>query len=117
MAHAHTVDLDCDQYATFIQQIQRNDANGDPINLTNYTARMTVRDAYGGLVLITLTESAGITLGGGTGLITIRIEAAVTATFAAGNYVYDLLTISGAGTALKPIRGEFKVWPGATTLT
>lgn len=63
-----------------------------PVNLTGYTAKLEIRDRKGGSVLhTTLTEVAGITLGGAAGTIAIHIEGSVTATFTFSRAVYDLV--------------------------
>lgn len=64
--------------------------NGSAWNLTGYTATLTVRAAASTFspALLTLTETAGVTLSNGT--FTIEITPAQLAAFEAGNYQYDL---------------------------
>ena len=62
-----------------------------PVNLTNYTAKLEIRDRKGGTTLYeTLTETDGITLGGVAGTIALHIEAADTAAYAFTRAAYDL---------------------------
>lgn len=62
-----------------------------PVDLTDYTAKLEIRDRKGGSVLYeTLTETDGITLGGVAGTIALHIEAADTAAYTFSRAVYDL---------------------------
>jgi len=68
-----------------------------PVDMTGYTARMTVKNKVGGTVLLTLTtENGGITLDNVAKTITLFIDAATTAAFTWKTGVYDLEMVSGA---------------------
>ena len=95
---AATVNLAIEQGATFVKSLlwQAGDPLA-PLNLTGYTARMQIRPSVGSYeVLLELTSSAGIALGGAAGTIVITITAAQTAAMTKLSGVYDLEMINGA---------------------
>ena len=80
------------------------------VNLTGYTARMQAReDVTSSDTILSLTQASGITLGGAAGTIVIALNAASTAALVAGNYVYDLELVSGAGVVTRLVQGTFTV--------
>lgn len=102
------------QGRTFTLPILREDSNGDPINLTGYTAKFQVRPSpESNTVLVSLTEADGITVGGTDGMVTITIAAAVMATLAAGSYwaELELLAPSDQEPAISVMPGPFLVSP------
>jgi|LauGreDrversion4_2_1035121.scaffolds.fasta_scaffold00642_3 hypothetical protein len=104
-------DIVCDQGATFSRIFTWQDDAANPVNLTGYTARMQVRDeADSSTAALSLTtENSRITLGGTAGTITLLVSATDTAAVVAGEYVYDLEIVSGAGTVTRLIQGCFTV--------
>ena len=104
-------DIVCDQGATFNRQLTWLDDSANPVNVTGYTARMQVRDGVdGSTALLSLTtENSRISLGGTAGTITLTVSATDTAAVVAGEYVYDLELVSGAGTVTRLIQGCFVV--------
>lgn len=99
-----------EQGATLTRTITWNNTAGQPINLTNYTARMQVRNDYdSSTALLTLTtENGGITLGGVLGTVIVTVSASSMALVASGSYVYDLeLVLSDVVTRL--VQGSFTV--------
>lgn len=109
-------DIICDQGATFNRVLTWQDSNGDPINLTGYTAKMQIRpEASSSTTTLSLTtENSRISLGGAAGTITLTIAAADTAAVTAGQYVYDLELVSGAGTVTRLVMGSFLNRPEVT---
>jgi hypothetical protein len=92
------------------------DSAGAAVNLTGYTARLKVKDKYGGTQLLSITSSDSITLGGAAGTITINVAAATTAALAApASGVYDLELVSGAGVVTRLLEGTVKIAPEVTT--
>lgn len=80
------------------------------VSLTGYTAKLQVRrTATHPDVLVELTHSAGLTLGGAAGTIVITISAATTAAIEAGKWVYDLQLTSGASAVKYLLSGRFQV--------
>ena len=75
--------LHVQQGATFSYVYTHRDSAGAAVNLTGYTARMSIRDCYGGALLAYLStgaDAAGgtITLGGSAGTVTIAMTATQT---------------------------------------
>lgn len=94
-----TYNITSQQYATFDETWTLKDENGDPFNLTGYTAQLQVRESYSSTsTLFSLSSGSGITLGGALGTVVISIAATVTDDVAPGNYVYDFLLTSGSTT-------------------
>jgi hypothetical protein len=82
---------------------------GTAVNLTNYTAAMQVRESLSAATpTISLTSSAGITLGGTAGTIALVIPASTMGSATPGSYVYDLELNSG-GTITRLMQGTFQV--------
>ena len=99
-----------EQGATLTRTITWNNSLGQPINLTNYTARMQVRNDYdSSTALLTLTtENGGITLGGVLGTVILTVSASSMALVASGSYVYDLELVSN-DVVTRLVQGSFTV--------
>jgi hypothetical protein len=110
-----TLNLTFPQGATWSLALTWNDDDGDPINLTGYTARMQVRITYGAAAtILSLANGSGITLGGAAGTITLSVAATTTATVNSGTYVYDLELQSGGGEVTRLVEGTLEVTPEVT---
>ncbi len=91
-------------------EIQWNDINGDPIDLTPYSARMQIRSDYGssGTLFASLTstldsDGTGLNLSGSnsakipeSGSIGLTISAASSSNFTFEEAKYDLEMVSGS---------------------
>ena len=91
-------------------EIQWNDINGDPIDLTPYSARMQIRSDYGssGKLICSLTstldsDGTGLNLLGAnstkpltSGSIGVIISATSSSNFDFGEAIYDLEVVSGS---------------------
>jgi hypothetical protein len=90
-------DISTEQGSTLSRVVTYTNAEGNPVNLTGYTARMQVRPrATSGLAYLSLTSpTGGLTLGASTGTITILVDGAITSEIPSGNYVYDLEVVNG----------------------
>ena len=84
-----------DQGADFYLNVTWLDANGNPYNLTGYTASFTLRQDFGKPVVFNLTESSGLTLGGSAGTIVIHATS-TQASQPEGSYVAELMVNSGS---------------------
>lgn len=83
--------------------------SASPVDLTNYTSAMQVRNSYSASATIaSLTSSSGITLGGAAGTITVEIDADEMTDIPAGKYVYDLELDSGSEVT-RLLQGTFTV--------
>ena len=108
-----TYNITCPQGATYDTTFTVTQ-NGSPLNLTGYTAALQVRDSYSATAAeISLTNGAGITLGGTAGTINVVVASTVTAGVAANTYVYDLELYSGA-TTTRLLQGFWKHTPEVT---
>jgi hypothetical protein len=81
-----------EQGATFTLSILWKDNDNNPIDITNYSARMQIRKTYESDPVISLTSDlgGGITLGGEAGTIDILIEADATENIEIRQGRYDL---------------------------
>ena len=101
--------------ANFTRTITWKDNAGSAINITGYTAKMMFRPWQSdGTVLITLTETSGLTLGGSAGTIGISILAAVTGAITVPSGVYDLELISPTGVVTRLLEGSVNFSPAVT---
>ena len=109
-------DILADQGATFSRNIHWYKANGDPEDLTDYSARMQVLQRYvsTSTVLSLTSPSGGISLGGGSGAITLTVSASTMAGVTAGDYVYDLEMVASNGVVTRLLQGSFTVRPEVT---
>jgi hypothetical protein len=103
-----TYDISAEQGTNYLTAITYTDDDGDPVNLTGYTARMQVRRFTGSPIpFITLTSSSGLTITAASGVIDMAITAAALSAIPAGSYKYDLEIVSGAGVVTKLLGGDF----------
>ena len=89
-----------------------NDAQGDAVNLTTYTASSQLRKSYYSSSANTMTA---IVTGNANGEITLTMTAANTALLTPGRYVYDLvITNSTDNSKTRVIEGIAIVLPSVT---
>jgi hypothetical protein len=111
---AATYNLAIEQGATFSAQITWNDSDGDPVDLTGYTAELDIRSGPASdTELLELTNGSGLTLGGAAGTVDIVITAAQTSALPAGRLAYDLLLTTGS-TKTRLVEGKAIVSPAVT---
>ena len=81
--------------------------NGTAEDVTNHTAKFELRDHLGqtGDALLSLTESAGITVGTTNGKFTVTITD-VQAVFGNREMYYDLIVTSATGDDVRLLRGN-----------
>jgi hypothetical protein len=99
-----------DQGSIWNLTIVYQDSDGDPIDLTGYTAAMQLRQNYNSeLADLTLTTAnGGLTINGPTGTIQVSASAVQTGLLSAGFYVYDLELTSGSNIS-RLIQGQITV--------
>lgn len=112
---ASEVNFTLDQGSTFSLSCVYKDSEGNPINLTEYTARSQARETVdASTTLWNLVSPNDITLGGSSGEITLTIPATTTANYPAGKtYFYDLELITGS-TVIRLIQGQIYISPEVT---
>ena len=88
-----------------------DDAQGDAVNLSGYSADAQLRKSYYSTTAnnftVTVTNDA-------TGEITMAMTAANTANLSPSRYYYDLLITAGDGTKTRVIEGIATVSPSVT---
>lgn len=96
-----------EQNATWARQLVYLDDAGDPVDLTGYTATMTLREAAADVAALALTSSpaAGITLGGAAGTIAITMTAAQTMALRPIKHKHDLLLVAPGGGQTRLLEG------------
>ena len=111
------IDLEIEQGATFTADLSAADAAGDPIDLTGYTARMSIkRDARESTALLELTTANGrILITAATGLVQLVLTAAETAAISTWTRgVYDLELVSAGGDVTRLAEGAVSVSANVT---
>ena len=87
-----------------------------PVDLTGYTARMSIKDKIGGAVLHSLTtENDGITIDTAAKTVLLSIPAATTEDFTWSRGVYDLEMVSATGKVTRIISGRIVLSREVTT--
>ena len=101
----------CNKGSTFnpIITLYSDEARTTPIDLSGYTARMSVRKDVNTAPIITLTTSGGITIDGPNGQVLPLIDNATTSGFATDTYKYSLELESGSGIVKRRLEGPFVV--------
>lgn len=84
--------------------------DGNPVNLTGYTALMKLRTEPSGDAILSLSNGSGITLGGAAGTIAVAITATQMTALEAGSYLYDL-KLTQASTVTRLLQGSFLITP------
>lgn len=109
------LNLEIEQGADWAKSLLWKDSDGNPVDLTNFTARMHVRETFGAadpLVELT-TENGRIALGGAAGTIDLSLDNATTTaleyTDGRAPFVYDLELVAGAGQVTRLVYGKVKV--------
>lgn len=114
---AGTYNIICEQNATFQMFFPwKNEQTGIPYDLTGYTALMQVRTAKcdGATLIIEFSTANGsIVLGGVAGTVQVNATPTQTAALVAGQYLYDLLLITGSN-KYRVLQGTFTVSGGVT---
>jgi hypothetical protein len=99
-----------DQGTTFSLSLVVNDQNGDPKDLSDYTAAAQMRKSYYTNTSIDFTAEISLPE---EGEVTISLTAAETTAIKAGRYVYDI-EITGEGETLRVLEGIVVINPEVT---
>lgn len=106
------LELTIEQGANLTSIVTVNDAQGDAVNLTTYSASSQLRKSYYSSSANTLTATV---TGNANGQITLSMTAANTALLTPGRYVYDLvITNSTDNSKTRVIEGTAIVLPSVT---
>ena len=100
-----------EQGATLDRTFIYKDGDGDPLDLTGFTARMHLRSrASAATTLLELTTTNGrIVITGATGTIRLVAPASVTAALNFNTAVYDLEIESAVGTVTRLLQGTIEL--------
>lgn len=79
-----------------------------PVDLTNYTAAMQVKENPNASAVISISNGSGITLGGTAGTIALNVSATTMGSATAGFYQYDL-ELNSAGEVTRLLQGKFEI--------
>jgi len=106
------LELTIEQGANLTSVVTVNDAQGDAVNLSTYTASSQLRKSYYSSSSNTLTA---VVTGNANGQITLSMTAANTALLTSGRYVYDLvITNSVDNSKTRVIEGTAIILPSVT---
>jgi len=106
------LEISIEQGANLTSVVTVNDAQGDAVNLTTYSASSQLRKSYYSSSANTLTATV---TGNANGQITLTMTAANTALLTPGRYVYDLvITNSVDNSKTRVIEGTAIVLPSVT---
>ena len=106
------MEITIEQGANLTSIVTVNDAQGDAVNLTTYSASSQLRKSYYSSSANTL---AATVTGNANGQITLTMTAANTALLTPGRYVYDLvITNSTDNSKTRVIEGTAIVLPSVT---
>ena len=96
MAVVYNVEID--QGADWFLNVNYDNPNGTPVNITSYTAALQLRSlpSSATAVLTLTTANGGITITGASGLVAIHATATQTREIDEGVYYYDLEITSPA---------------------
>ena len=112
---AAIANLSIDQGATFTSDVTVKDANGNPFDLTGYTAAAKLAKGYSSTRTrtdFTATVAADAT----SGVVTLSLTSTQTTALDAERYVYDLeITQTSSGNVTRVIEGIITVRPQVTT--
>jgi hypothetical protein len=108
---AGRLDLLIEQGSTFEEPLIWK-SGGVAVDVTGYTARLTIRDRVGGSVLLALTtENGRIAVGTTDGSIRLTVTDEDTATIGWTHGVYVLEVTSPAGVTRRLLEGKVRVSP------
>lgn len=108
---ADFVELYIDAGSTFSSDVTVNDANGQPINLTNFQARAQLRKSY---YSTTATNFVVTKISANSGILNMSISAANTANIRPGRYVYDVEIEDASNVVTRIFEGIVVVSPNVT---
>lgn len=117
MSATPSYDIEIVQGATFEITFVYKDGAGAAVDLSDYTARMQVREGIGGKVMADLSHIAGIALGadGGVGVtINAATTRAMTPTSGDRIALFDLFLSAPSGKVVRLVEGAARVRAAVT---
>lgn len=99
---------------TFTRVLTWRDSSGDLVDLGGYSAKLQLRDSITNALILELTSSSGLTLGGSAGTITWQMTTAQTIALPTGSLAYDLRMTNGTGVVTFLLYGYVTVYDTRT---
>lgn len=96
-----------EQGVTTAKSFVWKDSNGDVIDLTGYTARMQIREAFtsSSTILSATNQNGQLVITANQGKVTLTLTATETAALTFTTGVYDLELVSASGTVTRLVEG------------
>lgn len=107
---ATKANLKIDQGTDYITNVTLTDDAGDAISLNGYTGAGQIRKYY----TSTNAVDFDVTVGGNTGIVTLRLTSDQTNSMEAGRYVYDVELTDTGNTVSRVLEGIVTITPGVT---
>lgn len=105
-----TIDQGADWFWTIRWKVGATQRSATPVDLTNFTARMQVRESTdSSTAIISLTTENGHIVVGPDGSFQMNISSSDSASLPSGKFVYDFEAVSPTGIVTKLVRGKFSV--------
>lgn len=97
--------------ATFTDESLLVDTDGEPIDLTGYTARMAIKETIDAdeVALLLTTENSRIIITPATGSVLLYLSDAETAAFNIDRGVYDVELIQPGGEVMRLMQGDVTI--------
>jgi hypothetical protein len=105
-------ELFLEQGTSYATTLTLADVNGDPYNLTNYTAKSQMKKSY--YSSNTTAEFSISIISPTSGVINMSLGSPSTSNVAAGRYVYDVVIKDSANNVSRVLEGIVNVLPRVT---
>ena len=105
---ATKANISIDQGTSFTTEVLLTDENGDPLDLTAYTANSQIRKTYTSLTSVPFNTVLS------NGQVMLSLSANATGNLEAGRYVYDVVVHDGSNTITRVVEGIVTVNPQVT---
>ena len=105
---ATKANISIDQGTSFTTEVLLTDENGDPLDLSAYTANAQIRKTYTSLTSVPFNTSLS------NAQVMLSLSANVTGNLEAGRYVYDVVVHDAANTITRVVEGIVTVNPQVT---
>jgi len=112
---ASYANISADQGADFQTILELEDANGDPLDLTEYNLYGQIRRTYKSANAVDFTIVKYNATGG---VIRVKLTSEQTASMKSGRYVYDIYSINTeiSNSRIKLLEGIFELIPSVTKI-
>lgn len=105
---ATKANISIDQGTTFTTEILLTDDNGDPLDLSAYTANAQIRKTYTSLTSVPFSTNLI------SGQITLSLSANASGNLESGRYVYDVVVRDNSNNLTRVVEGIVTINPQVT---